>query len=198
MVLFILSSIEGIRGLYQSTGRPTPTTTLTLVAVVFALSIVAFAASISVPRRPDVFLNGRVVDQQWTGPFLSRMAYSWAGSLLRTARNRKELDIEDLPAMDHYTRAKNLHDHFNFGNWGGSLLRQLLLSHRSAISRQHFLTLLQSILQIAPQIAMFQLLKVLELRDRGEGGSALVASSLWVVGLGLTIVVQEWIENWMW
>lgn len=68
------------------------------------LAIIAFAACLALPRRPDVYYEGKIVDRQWGLPAFHRYTYSWAAPLLKAGAAGKALAISDLPKMDHYTR----------------------------------------------------------------------------------------------
>ncbi|KAJ9657678.1 hypothetical protein H2201_008084 [Coniosporium apollinis] len=175
------------------------------------LAITAFAACLALPRRPDVYYEGKIVDRQWGLPAFHRYAYSWAAPLLKASAAGKALAISDLPKMDHYTRSKELHELFededreaktkskdstHDGKLGTSLIKLIILSHWPAFSRQYILTVLQSLFLVAPQLAMFKLLKLLEARQ--NGAYVTPEASMWTVAMGLAIIIQTFFENWMW
>jgi hypothetical protein len=60
-----------------------------LSAVLFAAAFLLLCAYVSIPRRPDVFRNGKVVDRQYTTSLIGRYGFAWPGSLLRFAAAHK-------------------------------------------------------------------------------------------------------------
>src|SRR5207247_2165900 len=49
------------------------------------VAAVLFGTSLSLPRRPDVFFHGRLVDQRLTVSAWGAITYSWASSLMSLA-----------------------------------------------------------------------------------------------------------------
>jgi ABC-type multidrug transport system fused ATPase/permease subunit len=202
VVLFVQSMMDGIALLYQAVDGTASPASIGLKAALVGMIIVGLVACVLIPRRPHVFYSGQVVEPQRTVSLWSRLTYSWCSDLLRLAYKREELNMSDLAAMDHFTRAEDLHENIRKDTQSGkySLLREIVYSHRPALIMQNILTVAQGFGQILPQIAMYQLLRVLELRDKDSGfsGHLDVSAGLWVVGLGLGLVIEEFLSNWMW
>ena len=77
---------------------------LRLVEIVVLVSMTV--AGFSIPRRPDVFHDGKLVDRAYTWSAWSRYNWSWPSAILLTAAKKDNLDLVDLPRPDHHTRAK--------------------------------------------------------------------------------------------
>ncbi|KAH0538545.1 hypothetical protein FGG08_004878 [Glutinoglossum americanum] len=164
-------------------------------AVQLGAAVFDMFASVSLQRRPDVFLeDGRLVDQQFTVSAFGRYTFGWCDELLRLAQ-RKPLDMVDLPRPDHITRAKNLQEAFLAVKRGGPLWKLVFLAHWPAFVQQWSLTLIQSVLQLSPQFTMFKLLRILELRTKGHEVG--LEAWVWVLGLGSCLVVNTWINDWL-
>ena len=72
------------------------------IAVLVSMAVAGF----SIPRRPDVFHDGKLVDRAYTCSAWSRYNWSWPSAILQAASKRDTLDLVDLPRPDHQTRAK--------------------------------------------------------------------------------------------
>lgn len=183
--------------LFGSRAQHANVTTKVLLCTNLVLSVAGFATAITVPRRPAVFHNGRPVDGQWTVSLFSRYTYSWPSAFLERTKSGKKLSFDDFPALDHYTRARDLYDHFNaIAARGGSMLKHLILAFLPTLAAQYILALIDSLFMVAPQFAMYQLLRLLEARDAGADIST--QATFWVIGLGLFIIAAGFFSNWMW
>lgn len=157
-------------------------------------AICYLAASVSLPRRPDVFSeNGKLVDRQFTVSAFGRYTFRWCDGLLNLAQ-RKVLDMTDLPRPDHLTRAENLQKSFLAMQRKGPLWKLIFLAHWPAFVAQWCLTMFQCIFQFGPQFAMYNLLYILELREKGQEVS--VEAWIWTACLCLSLVIASWIQNW--
>ncbi|KAE9378407.1 P-loop containing nucleoside triphosphate hydrolase protein [Stipitochalara longipes BDJ] len=127
---------------------------------------------------------------------MDRLSYSWVSPLLTFAATHKSIELEDLPEMNHLTRARQLYDAFTSQIKSHSLAKRLIKSHAPAIFRVYILTVFASALGFAPQFALFRILKLLEARQAGKVIE--VGAMVWAVGLGLIMLLKTVIENWMW
>ncbi|KAJ9151903.1 p-loop containing nucleoside triphosphate hydrolase protein [Pleurostoma richardsiae] len=160
------------------------------VAVVFLLAF----ASVSIPRRPDVYNeNGQRIDPMYTVSAFSRFNFGWPKDVLDLARKKKNLDMADLPRPDHFTRAKDVTKDWRKRNPDHPLWLSIILAHKMAFALQWVLTLGTAILNFAPQWVILQLLRILE--SRGGGGTYDAQVWMWVVWLGLVIIVQNFVES---
>lgn len=187
-----VASCFALRGTYTSK----PTSSIAVATTI--LSVLGAIASTTIPRRPDVFLNGRVVDRKSTVSAWDSYTYGWCAPLLKLATIQKHLEAQDLPELEHDARAESLHDSFLASKKSHSrgLLRQLVSAHGPALAKQYILSIIQSFLLFVPQLVMLQLLRALEARQ--TGGSVASEAWLWVLGLGLGLLAQGFFESWMW
>ena len=165
-------------------------TTFQLLAAILTLFF-----HLSLPRRPDVFQDDHLVDRQFTVSAISRYTFSWADPLLKLAAVNKGLDLKELPCMDHFTRSDYLQKSFNNMKGRDRLWKSIYFAHAPAFIQQWVLVIVQAVTQFAPQLAMFHILKLLEARQEGEP-IATVAWA-WVATLGFAMIVQSWLESWL-
>ena len=76
------------------------------IAAVVSISFLSFK------RRPLVELNGHIVDGQYTVSALSFWTLTWAGDVLKLARSKESLELNDLPLLHHRGRSSYLLDWF--------------------------------------------------------------------------------------
>ncbi|KAF8854593.1 P-loop containing nucleoside triphosphate hydrolase protein [Acephala macrosclerotiorum] len=143
---------------------------------------------ILIKRRPDVYSNGKVVERQLTSSIWTRYTYNWSSDILDLAAT-KLIEPEDLPSMDAHVRAKDVKSYFRsiILKPTTSLWLQIFWAYRGPLVFQWFMVILSSVIDTAPQLAMLQLLRYLEVRE-GFGfidprawicvGSLLVATAL--------------------
>ena len=159
-----------------------------LHAVQLVLIACLGVSTLTIPRRPDVFYDGHLVDRQFTASALRRFTWSWATGLLTLAVKKNNLDMHDLPRPGHSVRTADVTAAWNRQGYSlRPLWIALILAHRRAFSLQWSLTLLQSVLNLAPQWVILQLLRLLERRRLEPLGVGVWA---WVFWLGLALVMQ--------
>ncbi|KAI1875694.1 uncharacterized protein JN550_001980 [Neoarthrinium moseri] len=167
--------------------------------VVEIVTLVALAfSSLQIPRRPDVFHEGKLVDRYYTESAWSHFNWSWPTNVLKLAAKRNNLDLKDLPRPDHYSRARETTLYWESRNFQGPLWVSIILAHKAKFALQWFVTLLSAILNFAPQWCVLHLLKLLEdraYRDRKEplGYDAW----MWVVWIAVAIIAQSWVESYV-
>src|SRR5207248_896742 len=118
---------------------------------------------LSIPRRPDVYLDDKLVERQYKVSAISRYSFAWGSYLLDVAA-KKTLDAEDLPRMDSHTRSVGTAAAWKSMDRTRRLWKRIFLAHRRAFIRQFTLMLFQAFSHFAPQFAMLQLLRLLERR----------------------------------
>ena len=160
------------------------------------LAVIALFTCLSYPRRPVVYHHGHIVDHQLTVSMFDRFTYTWPSDILEAATKDRQLQLDDLPVMDHHLRSADLNERATRFSDGRDLFYLILRSHRAGFIGQFIFTFLNSAFLVAPQFAMYQLLKLLEARD--QGASIGMPASLWVVALGVTILILEFSEAAMW
>ncbi|QDS68680.1 hypothetical protein FKW77_002237 [Venturia effusa] len=174
----------------------TPRTNYSLTATSAVLSVCGFFICVTYPRRPQLFFQGKPVDGCWTVSAFMGYTYSWPSGLLALSATGKELEYGDMPILDHHFRTRQLFDSYQRVKHRGSPLKALFLSHWVQILRQHVLTAVDALLMVAPQYAMYRLLRLLEQRD--SGADIANEAYFWVVGLGIFIAAGGFSNNWMW
>ncbi|KAE8168120.1 P-loop containing nucleoside triphosphate hydrolase protein [Aspergillus tamarii] len=152
--------------------------------------------SILIPRRPNVYHDGQIVDQELTYSVYSRFTFSWVNDLMKYAAENNSLDIDNLPKLPFAVRAESLYTRLEQTRQSRKLWKALMLGNMRPLIWQAALSLVTCVLSFGPQIAMYGILKALEERSVGLGNS--LHAWLWVAALGLVIVVSYSIESWLW
>lgn len=168
---------------------------ITLSIVQFVAAFLLVLAHLSIPRRPDVYWNGKVVDRQNTTSVLGKFTFSWPTAILLFAAKNGGLDYDDLPEIDHEMRSQNLRKKFEVVGRKRQLWKALFWSHKWAFIQQWTFQVICSLTNFLPQIALFYILRALEARDAGE--NVVLRSWFLVIGLGVATTVSSWLEAWM-
>ncbi|KAK4158804.1 92fa4e65-f2b9-41ea-8f4e-0e0d5e2b8a44 [Cladorrhinum sp. PSN259] len=168
-------------------------TLFALRVIELALSLSLAIASVSLPRRPDVYYQGEQVDRMYTTTAWSRSIYAWPYDILSLATRKKNLDLADLTRPDSYTRADCLSASWRKRNYKHRLWLSVTLAHKRAFTVQFFLTVITSILNFAPQWVILQLLRFLETRHIGN--RPMLDAWIYVIWLGVVIIAQSWFET---
>ncbi|KAF9891057.1 hypothetical protein FE257_004992 [Aspergillus nanangensis] len=153
---------------------------------------------ILIPRRPDVYLEGQLVDRENTVPLYSRLTFGWASGVLRAAAQSTSFGIADLPKLPFAARAANLHARFEQGVQARRLWKALLREHLRPLVVQCVLSLVCCVLGFGPQVAMYGILKALEDRTTPDVAAPAHQPWVWVAGLGGVLVLSLGIESWLW
>ena len=164
------------------------------VAQVF-VAILTIVANLSLRRRPRLSKGDLPVDSQYSTSFIKRYSYQWCYALLRQAKVKGRLDLEDLPTLHHSACARSLQDHFQdvMNKHDLVLWKTIFIAHWSTFLQQYTLSMLQSAAQLSPQFAMYSLLKVIEVRQIGDAPNT--TGLLWAIGLGSSLILSTWIET---
>ncbi|KAK5230671.1 hypothetical protein LTR47_007525 [Exophiala xenobiotica] len=193
--IVIAVAVENI-SLWASQVRPLPRNAhLTLSIIQFVAGILLVLASLSIPRRPDVYYNESVVDRQNTVSVLEKFTFSWPSSILAFAAKNKGLDYDDLPQIDHEIRSRELRRRFEAAGQKNKLWRSIFWSHKWAFIQQWVFQAICSFTNFLPQVALYFILRALEARD--EGANVGMTAWLLVIGLGAAVTFSSWLEAWM-
>ena len=168
---------------------------VTLTLILFTAAFLLLCANVSIPRRPDVFRDGKIVDRQYTTTLIGRYGFSWPAPLLSFAAANKGMDVADLPEIDYQTRSKTLRHNFETVGEKDKLWKSIFWSHKPAFIAQWILIMITSVTNFLPQIALLFILRALEARDAGQASS--LQLWLWVIALGVSITVSSWLEAWL-
>lgn len=150
---------------------------------------------IRIPRRPNVFHNGKEVDQQNTVSIFNRFTFSWANGLLRQTSLNKTLSVDDLPVLSLAARPDKLLTSIERERRGRPLWKALAVAHWWSIVLQMTLAVVACILSFGPQVALYGILKSLEDRDRGSWNPSY--SWIWVSALGCLMLLSSSIDSWL-
>ena len=194
-ILAVTLAIENF-SLWSAGAVPPPKNVhLTLTMIQFVIDIMLTCCFLLIPRRPDVYHNGSIVDRQNTVSVLGKFTFAWSTPLLAFAAKNKGLDYDDLHDIDHEIRSKNLRQNFDAIGKKDKLWKAIFLSHKKHFMMQWTLQIICSISNFLPQIALLYILRTLERRDGGEDIS--YRAWLLVIALGASVTVSSWIEAWM-
>lgn len=159
------------------------------------LSLCLAVAGLSIPRRPDVFKNGEMIDRMYTVSASSRFNFSWPANVLALASKKKNLDLVDLSRPDHNTRAADASADWKRRSGQHRLWISLIVVHKWAFVLQWSLTFVSSILNFAPQWVILQLLRSLEARTPGSEHGLDIW--IWVIWLLVSVISQSWLESYI-
>lgn len=168
---------------------------MALDAVQFAAIVVSLILSLLFPRRPSVYHLGHPVDKQYSVSTLSRYTFIWVNSLLSFAKANRGLDLKDLPYLHFDVRSAHLYDQFDQLEKKDRLWKTLLTVHYLEALYQTGLSTLHGILTFAPSVAMYKFLQILEERSEGEAVNS--EAWAWILGLGSSLIITNWIETWL-
>lgn len=138
---------------------------------------------------------GYPVDGQYTVSALGRYTFSWAGVTLVLARSKKTLGLDDLPQLHVEVRSAYRQEYFDTLKSRDHLWKTLMSAHLPELIFQTFLTTFSSVAAFLPQLVMYQLIKRLEIRTKGN--SADRATWGLVVALGLAIILAASTQSWL-
>jgi len=159
-----------------------------------ASALAAACSFAAFPRRPDVYEDGCLVDQQNTLSLISLFSYSWNRVVFEIPKER-QLAPADIPALDWTTRSRNLQAGFLARCGEGRLWRQLIRAYTYELVIQWTLTLVIAFLSLFPQVVLYNFLERIETRkDYATTDPALLA---WVFGLLLSQLLYVGVYNWL-
>jgi hypothetical protein len=178
------------------TSSATAPTIIYLECIKSGFAFLGFMSCLLYQSRPDVFHEGFPVDRQYTVSPWSRYNYSWAGDILKHSRSIKKKTLDTFRRSDHMLRAHDLMATWKSLNETSSFLWNIHASFSYGVIWHWVFMFINSFAELAPQLVMYQLLKVLQLRD--EGQSVTGYGLTWVVALGLAQMAASWTMARMW
>lgn len=171
--------------------------TFALRVTELASSVILAASALCIPRRPDVFFQGELVDRMYTASAFRRFTFGWPNNLLNLAAKKKDLDLADLARPDQFTRATSVSADWKAKKTDGQRLWiSVVLAHKKYLIIQWSLTLVASVLTFGPEWVILQLLRYLENRQPGSGHE--IEAWMWVIWLCVAIVTLSWVETYTW
>lgn len=157
------------------------------------LAALISTTSALIPRRPDLFRNGRIVDREKSVSLLSRITFSWPANILEYANKHRGLTSNELPQISNSIRAETLYTRFQQIPRQDKLWKSLVYAHKNTFLVQWALQIITAATNFVPQIVLYLVLRLLESRDAGEQ----VQVNLWVaaVAIGLAVAFGAWAES---
>ncbi|CAK7272308.1 hypothetical protein SEPCBS119000_005053 [Sporothrix epigloea] len=162
-----------------------------------AVSIIAVTiTSVLLPRRPQVYYNGELVDGMFTTSAYGRFTFSWPTDLMKLSVTKKNMDLIDMPRPGFQNRAANVSASWKAANYPSDRLwLSILRAHAGPFALQWVLTFGTAILNFAPQWVVLNLLRILERRTIGEPFGLDVW--IWVLWLGVAMIAQMLLESYV-
>ncbi|KAG7137339.1 ATP-dependent bile acid permease like protein [Verticillium longisporum] len=188
LLLLLLLLVQDTSLLGELLHRDNASFALRIVNLVAALGLTT--ASITVQRRPDVFVDGKIVDRMHTVSAYSRFTWSWCTGVLKQATAKKDLEVADLPRPDHKTRARDQSAQWKAYDFKGPLWKNVIWAFRWPLIIQWLLAIFRNVVSFAPYWVTLRILRALEARQPGEKLS--VETWIMVFWLGLTVLADAW------
>lgn len=159
-----------------------------------AAGVLLALSCVWIPRRPEVFYQGEVVDNESAVSAVNRYTWGWARSVLDIGTKDGDLKQEQVPRPRSFARAKQLVDRWN-PKPGSSLLMSLLRAYGNMLLIQYGATIIRCFVGLGPFYIMLRLIRILEHTRPDERNLA----EMWplVFGLAGFALVEQWIEGWI-
>ena len=167
----------------------------TFEGVQAAMVLITFVASLSIPRRPSVFLNEKLVDNRYATSFIGRISFAWPYKTLAFAKKNRKMTIDDVPLLSDNLRSRTLLDGFHKSYKFKSLWARMLWYFRGPLLETSSLVSLCAALQFVPQLAMYNILKLIE--SKFPGMPIAGQAYLYVLGLGCSMLINAFLETWL-
>jgi ABC-type multidrug transport system fused ATPase/permease subunit len=169
-----------------------------LIIIELAAAALAGALGLLLPRRPDVFHKGVVVDRQATSSVFGLLFFSWSRSSLHVLSTTTSPLICCLPELNYRTRALHLlqqfRQHDSLQSHRYPLWRMVLGIYSRKLVVQLTLTILGSTISFAPQMMLLGILRAME-RD-SDRESRLSTTAPWIFGLGTSLIMTALVDKW--
>ncbi|OJJ42786.1 hypothetical protein ASPZODRAFT_155051 [Penicilliopsis zonata CBS 506.65] len=131
----------------------------------FLFASLGLGLVLTVSRRPDVYRDGKVVDQEMTGSLFSRWSLNWVEAV-RQAGDKETLETTDFPALPTEVCTQHGTEAFDdiILNDSLPLWMRLTWQFRKPLLVQWGSILITNFFDVAPSFAALQLLRHLEAR----------------------------------
>lgn len=154
-----------------------------------ALAIVV--CSLTLPRSPAVYKDGRLVDHQSGTSIISLLSFSWYPLYRPEFLELESISLRALPILPLSQRMRTARRNFMQCASGDKLLSQLMWTWRHSLFLQWSLTLLHSASQFAGQYLLQRLLGSLE-RPFAQQQYAMA----YALSLGLALLLENMSAGW--
>lgn len=147
-----------------------------------------------IPRRPVVYYNGEVVDNESAVSANNRYTWAWARGVLDIGTKNGDLKQDQVPRPRSFARAKDL-----VAQWkedpNSSLIWSLLRAYGHMLGLQYVVTIFRCFVGLGPFYVMLRLIQTLEATSPDERNVA----DLWYLVLGLAgfSLAEQWIDGWI-
>ena len=124
-----------------------------------------------------------------------RYTYSWVEPIISLCERVQRVEAQDLPVLPAPAKATFLRTKLDDSalSQKESLLLSLYHSHKALFHQQWICTAVQSVSAFAPQVCIYNVLRLLE---RDEGGSSTRGLVwIWVITLGAIIAFLQTLET---
>ena len=157
---------------------------LTAIVLTFAL--------VSIPRRPNVFKDGRLVERQFQVSLFTRYNFDWASEVLDLAAT-KSIEVTDMPIPDHRLRSDSAKARFRSIALKDTvkLWKLIFWAFQMDLYYQWTLITISCFFDVAPQYAMLKILRYLESRqdfDPFNPEAWFWVAAMFVITAGSTII----------
>lgn len=167
-------------------------TMMSLQIATCATAVIRAMCCLLVPRRPNVYHRGKLVDQEHTVSLWSRLTFGYITPFVRYIGRNQGLTTEEFPQLPSEARCENLYVILQKAHRRGqSLFLTLCKAHFRALILQVTLSLASGLLSFGPQIVLYRILRGLE--DRSSGNS-----EVWAGVLGVTMCLASSLNSWLW
>ena len=157
--------------------------------------VLTLLSSLLIQRRPTVFYGEKVVDNRYTTSLWGRITFGWTYYTLAFAKKNRRMTLDDVPALSNDVRSRTLLTRFHASYKLEKLWARVLWHFRGGLLESAGFISIAAILQFTPQLAMYNILKLIE--AKAPGTPIAVQAYLWVLGLGLSMIVGSFIETWL-
>ncbi|KAL2862511.1 putative ABC transporter [Aspergillus lucknowensis] len=152
---------------------------------------ILFVVNLTLPRGPNVYRDGKIVDAERSVSVLNRYTFSWAFGTMALATKNGRLNPGDLPLMAQEVRAKTLSDIFYATDGTSVRWRKWFKLYWRAFITQLVIQLFANAFHFLPHFLLLTVLQLFEDRDAGASNQL----QLWLaaLGLGLSMMTVSWL-----
>ncbi|KAK0733048.1 ATP-dependent bile acid permease [Lasiosphaeria miniovina] len=188
----LLVQLNGVAPAWWSAAEK-PALVLCTASAIAAAGLVV--ASLSLPRRPDVFYNSRLVDRMLTVSAYRRLTFAWASALMSVATEKGDLELTDLPGLNHQMRPTDQSAQWKAVKAKTSVIKSLLKIYAWRIFKQWTTAMANTAVSYLPWWITLRLLESLEARKPGDP----IGPRLWLllVWLGMAKLASALLESWL-
>ncbi|CAG7965014.1 unnamed protein product [Penicillium nalgiovense] len=195
IIAIVVPAIELSIVVFAQLGLPHGVVWAGLQLAQIASAALRAVSCVLIPRRPDVYYEDKLVERELSVSLLSRFTFSWANELLNYAVKHNTMDLEDIPKLTASRRADFLREKFEIARQNRKLWIAIVVAHLGPLITQTMLSLAICFLSFGPQVALFQILRTLELRGTPDWNAG--ESYFWVVALGGLLFLASTVDAWL-